>query len=118
MTDWLGITFARPSALWILALVPVVAILGLVMGVRRRGLPRAALPLSVAIASRHPASITTRHETSRAVSHRRPPCCPNISDHRTMNARWRYSCQPDTAAPSVATAARLAHSGAAAELAA
>jgi hypothetical protein len=29
--------------------------------------------LSVAIASRHPATITTRHETSRAVSHRRPP---------------------------------------------
>ncbi|MEA2595081.1 MAG: hypothetical protein QOF01_1550 [Thermomicrobiales bacterium] len=49
MTDWLGITFARPSALWILVLVPVVAILGLVMGVRRRGLPRAALPLRIAV---------------------------------------------------------------------
>jgi Ca-activated chloride channel family protein len=49
MTDWLGLTFARPSALWVLLLLPVVLVLGLTMGVRRRGLPRAALPLRVAV---------------------------------------------------------------------
>lgn len=49
MTDWLGLTFARPAALWFLLLVPVVAGLGLVFGVRRRGVPRAALPLRVAV---------------------------------------------------------------------
>ncbi len=49
MTDWLGLTFARPSALWVLLLLPVVAVLGLTMGVRRRGLPRAALPLRIGV---------------------------------------------------------------------
>lgn len=49
MTDWIGLTFARPSALWVLLLLPVVAVLGLTFGVRRRGLPRAALPLRIAI---------------------------------------------------------------------
>ena len=49
MTDWLGLTFARPSALWILALLPVFAALGVLLGVRRRGLPRAALPLRMGV---------------------------------------------------------------------
>src|SRR5688500_10597549 len=47
MTDWLGLTFARPSALWLLALLPLFVVVGLAFGVRRRGLPRAALPLRV-----------------------------------------------------------------------
>jgi len=49
MTDWLGLTFARPAALWLLLMVPVVAALGLIFGVRRRGLARAALPLRIAV---------------------------------------------------------------------
>jgi Ca-activated chloride channel family protein len=49
MTDWLGITFARPSALWLLALLPVFALVGVLFGVRRRGLPRAALPLRMGV---------------------------------------------------------------------
>jgi Mg-chelatase subunit ChlD len=49
MADWLGITFAHPSALWVLLLVPVIGVLGFVLGVRRRGLPRAALPLRLGV---------------------------------------------------------------------
>jgi Mg-chelatase subunit ChlD len=47
MTDWLGIAFARPSALWVLLALPVVAITGYALGVHRRGLPKLAVPLRV-----------------------------------------------------------------------
>ncbi|HEY7035553.1 MAG TPA: VWA domain-containing protein [Thermomicrobiales bacterium] len=49
MSNWIGLTFAHPSALWLLLLVPVIGILGLVLGVRRRGLPPAALPLRLGV---------------------------------------------------------------------
>jgi Ca-activated chloride channel family protein len=43
----LGVTFARPVALWLLAAVPVFLLLGFVYGDRGRRLPRAALWLRV-----------------------------------------------------------------------
>lgn len=49
MTEWLGLTFARPSALWILLAIPVIAVAGIVFGVRRRGMPPAAVWLRVAV---------------------------------------------------------------------
>jgi Ca-activated chloride channel family protein len=49
MANWLGLTFAHPSALWVLLIAPVIGILGLVFGVRRRGLPQAALPLRLGV---------------------------------------------------------------------
>ncbi|MDQ3043605.1 MAG: hypothetical protein M3R06_00430, partial [Chloroflexota bacterium] len=44
-----GLTFARPEALWLLALVPLFALSGWVFGVRRRGLPRLAIWLRVVV---------------------------------------------------------------------
>ena len=48
MTD-LGLAFARPAALWLLAALPVVALVGWLFGVRRRRLPGAALVLRVLV---------------------------------------------------------------------
>jgi Ca-activated chloride channel family protein len=44
-----SLTFARPDALWLLLALPVFALLGLWLGVRRRRLGRAALVLRVAV---------------------------------------------------------------------
>jgi hypothetical protein len=43
-----GFAFARPAALWLLAALPLFALLGLLLGVRRRRLPRLALWLRLA----------------------------------------------------------------------
>jgi uncharacterized membrane protein len=48
LTD-LGLSFARPNALWLLATLPVFAALGIALGVRRRRLPRAALGLRLLV---------------------------------------------------------------------
>ena len=45
----MALTFARPAALWLLAALPLFALLGLWLGVRRRRLPRAALALRLAV---------------------------------------------------------------------
>ena len=45
----LGLTFARPTAFWLLATVPIFAWLGLRFGVRRRAMPRLALWLRLAV---------------------------------------------------------------------
>ncbi|MBA3336131.1 MAG: VWA domain-containing protein [Chloroflexia bacterium] len=44
-----GLTFARPEALWLLALTPLFVLSGLVFGVRRRGLPRVAVWLRLLV---------------------------------------------------------------------
>src|SRR5687768_1612538 len=48
MTDF-GLAFARPDALWLLAVLPLFYLLGWGFGVRRKGLPRAALWLRLAV---------------------------------------------------------------------
>jgi Mg-chelatase subunit ChlD len=45
----LGLTFARPVALWLLAAVPLFFAAGWLLGVRRRALPRAALWLRLLV---------------------------------------------------------------------
>jgi len=45
----LGLTFARPAALWLLATLPLFALVGIALGLRRRRLPRAALALRLAV---------------------------------------------------------------------
>src|SRR6266508_3034723 len=44
-----SLTVARPVALWLLVLVPFLVLLSALLGARRRGLPRAALPLRLAV---------------------------------------------------------------------
>ncbi len=44
-----GLTFARPAAFWLLAALPLLALLGVWLGVRRRRLPRTALWLRLAV---------------------------------------------------------------------
>lgn len=44
-----AITFARPAALWLLLAVPVIAILGLTLGNRRRGITRLVVGLRVLV---------------------------------------------------------------------
>ncbi len=48
-TPDLGVTFARPGALWLLATLPLFALLGARFGVRRRRLARAALALRLVV---------------------------------------------------------------------
>lgn len=49
MMDWIDLTFARPAVLWALVILPLVAVLGRILGVHRRGLPRSALLLRLAV---------------------------------------------------------------------
>src|SRR5688572_29086751 len=44
-----GLAFVRPAVLWLLVLLPVFLALGWAFGVRRRGMPRAALWLRLAV---------------------------------------------------------------------
>src|SRR5829696_4719516 len=45
----MALTFARPIAFWLLLLLPLFALLGVLLGVRRRRLPRTALGLRLAV---------------------------------------------------------------------